>query len=563
MKITSVSIRLLMLVGGGTLSMAVLSVVGALMLQQSMLDDKITLTHNIAEAARDTAKTFYERFRAGEFDEATAQGLAKTAIRGMRYQESGYLFVVDETGTNLVNGAKPEREGKNTMPTADGKGDIYLPEMIATGKVAGGGSVFYKMPKAGSNVPVRKVSSVVPFEPWHWVVGTGVYLDDVETQFETVLLRFSGMVALLVVLLCVGAFQVWRSIAPPLKRLAAITVKFGQGCYDQEVPATDRADEIGVLAQAVLAFQGQAKETEQLRRDQEDLKAKAEEQRQRVMDEMAETFESHSGLVVRNAHGAATDLQKVANVMGDLVEETSRCVGNVDHATTRSSSSVATVASATEQLSASISEISQQVQKSAQVAQEAVNKASVSSQSIGGLANVVGQIGEVAQLIEGIASQTNLLALNATIEAARAGEAGKGFAVVANEVKHLATQTAKATNEISTRIAAVQAETVAVTMSIDEIVKTIHSLRGISSAVASAVEEQDAATREIAQSVQDAATGTFEVTENVKTLMNIALNTSQSTKQLLVSTHIMAGLSDELDSQVKEFVGHIRQPSGR
>ena len=164
-------------------------------------------------------------------------------------------------------------------------------------------------------------------------------------------------------------------------------------------------------------------------------------------------------------------------------------------------------------------------------------------------------------MIEGIASQTNLLALNATIEAARAGDAGKGFAVVANEVKNLANQTAKATSDIAMRIAAVQSETQTVSASIDEIVNTIHSLREISGAVAAAVEQQDAATREIAQCVQDAATGTIEVTQNVQVLLNIAQNTSRSTKELLVSTHIMAGLSDELDVQVKNFVGYIREPS--
>ena len=560
MQIKSVSLRLMVLVVLSALAMVTLSVIGALMLRQSMLDDKIALTRNVAQVARDTAKAFYERSRAGEFDEATAQNMAKTAIRGMHYAGAEYLFVYQWDGLCLVHGGRPEREGVNHMPTPDGKGDAYIAELLNAGKTSAGGHVFYNAPKAGSSVPIRKVSSVVGFEPWRWAVGTGVYLDDVEAEYENILIRFALYTLVLLCVLCAGTYHVWHSIAPPLKRLAAITAKFGHGHYDQEVPATNRSDEIGVLAQAVLAFQGQAKETEHLRREQEALKAKAEEQRLRSMHDMADTFENHSGLVVRNAHGAATDLQKVANVMGNLVEETSRCVGNVDHATARSSSSVATVASATEELSASINEISQQVQRSAQVAQEAVDKASVSSQSIGELANVVGQIGEVAQLIEGIASQTNLLALNATIEAARAGEAGKGFAVVANEVKHLATQTANATSDIAARIAAVQAETQTVSASIDEIVKTIHSLREISGAVAAAVEQQDAATREIAQSVQEAATGTFEVTENVRTLMGLTENTNQSTKQLLVSTHIMAGLSDELDGQVKEFVNHIRQP---
>ena len=561
MQFKSVSVRLLSLVILSALGLIVLSIAGAMMMKQSLLDDRLVITRDIAEVARATATTFYQRFQAGEMDEQTAKNMAMTAIRGMHYADNEYLFVYDDTGTCLVHGAQPEREGHNFMPTADGKGEPRIAPLISVGKSENGGNVFYENPKANSTIPVRKVSTVIPFAPWHWVIGTGAYLDDIEREFTSILMRFAVICAVLLGIVAVGAYQTWHSIAPPLKSLANITVRFGQGHFESDVPATERNDEIGILAQAVLAFQTHAKEAEHLRRSQENIKVQAEAQRKETMHQMAETFENHSGLVVRNAHGAATDLQKVATTMGALMDETTRCVSNVDNATARSSTSVATVASATEQLSASISEISQQVQKSALVAQDAVEKASVSAQSIGGLASVVGQIGEVAQLIEGIASQTNLLALNATIEAARAGDAGKGFAVVANEVKNLANQTAKATSDIAMRIAAVQSETQTVSASIDEIVNTIHSLREISGAVAAAVEQQDAATREIAQCVQDAATGTIEVTQNVQVLLNIAQNTSRSTKELLVSTHIMAGLSDELDVQVKNFVGYIREPS--
>jgi methyl-accepting chemotaxis protein len=187
-----------------------------------------------------------------------------------------------------------------------------------------------------------------------------------------------------------------------------------------------------------------------------------------------------------------------------------------------------------------------------------VQKADASTGIIQSLADAAGQIGDVVQLISDIASQTNLLALNATIEAARAGDAGKGFAVVANEVKNLATATARATGDIKARIQAIQSESQAAASAIQEIATTIQTIDEIAGAVAAAVEQQDAATREIAQNVQGAAGSTAEVSDNITVLMSIANRTGVSSKELVVSAHIMAGLATEMDKKVKDFGAEIR-----
>ncbi|MFA7430552.1 MAG: globin-coupled sensor protein [Rhodospirillaceae bacterium] len=286
---------------------------------------------------------------------------------------------------------------------------------------------------------------------------------------------------------------------------------------------------------------------------------------QTARETAAKTLSEHAGVFENEVHGmveivaaAATELQATSQSMAETAEATSRQASVVASAAEEAAQNVQTVASAAEELHASISEISRQVGESNRISREAVEEAQRTNQLVTGLAAAADKIGEVVRLINDVASQTNLLALNATIEAARAGDAGKGFAVVANEVKNLANQTARATEEISNQINEVQAATKTAVGAIQGIGTTIGQINEIAAAIAAAVEEQGAATREIARNVQEASTGTTEVTSNIHNVTEASSETGHAAKEVLTASRELASQSERLKSKVDAFLTDIR-----
>jgi methyl-accepting chemotaxis protein len=283
-------------------------------------------------------------------------------------------------------------------------------------------------------------------------------------------------------------------------------------------------------------------------------------------DTAAKDLHRHASDFERNVSGmvgvvatAATQLEATAQAMAGGAEQASRDSAAVASAAEEASTSVETVAAAAEELSASIREIGRQVNQSSEIARSAVDEASRTNGLVQGLAEAAGKIGDVVKLINNIASQTNLLALNATIEAARAGEAGKGFAVVAGEVKNLANQTAKATDEISAQIAAVQGATKEAVHAIQGIAGTIDRINEIAAAITAAVEQQGAATQEIAQNVQQAAQATGVVTSTIVSVNTDVGKTGDAARLLLSSAGELSGHADQLSSQVNQFLAVIRK----
>jgi signal transduction histidine kinase/ActR/RegA family two-component response regulator/HAMP domain-containing protein len=268
MRTKSIMIQLFRLIVLSAVSLIILSVFAAVSLKNEMLDAAIDKTTNLAEVARATAMTFHQLAMKGQFDEAMAQSLAKSAIRGMRYGEDEYFFVYDGQGNELVHGTKPEREGKNFIDEEDAKGYAYIPDMLKLAK-SGGGHIFYWFPKPGSDIPLRKVSSVVGVEPWGWMISTGVYLDDIDAHFWNALREFALIGGFSIIIVSVIAFLISQSIAKPVRALARVTARIGSGQYDVDVPATERADEIGILAGAILVLRDEAKAAERLRTEQD------------------------------------------------------------------------------------------------------------------------------------------------------------------------------------------------------------------------------------------------------------------------------------------------------
>jgi methyl-accepting chemotaxis protein len=347
-------------------------------------------------------------------------------------------------------------------------------------------------------------------------------------------------------------------ISKPIAAITGAMQQLAGGNKAVAVPGQDRKDEIGTMAAALNVFKDNMIEADRLREEQEAAKQRSEAERRQAMLDLADRFEGSVGGVVNGVTAAATELQATAQSMSATAEQTSRQSTVVAAASEETTQNVQTVASATEELSASIGEITSQVNESTRIVGEAVTQANDTNAKVQGLAEAAQKIGDVVRLINDIAGQTNLLALNATIEAARAGEAGKGFAVVASEVKTLATQTGKATEEIAGQVRAIQEATESSAQAISSIVQTINRVSEISTAIASAVEEQGAATQEISRNVQQAAQGTQEVSSNITGVTDAAGQTGHAARQVLESAGELSRNGTMLKSQVEEFLRTVR-----
>jgi methyl-accepting chemotaxis protein len=367
----------------------------------------------------------------------------------------------------------------------------------------------------------------------------------------------SGSVAIAVLFACLAGWLLMRTIARPIIKMTAAMTKLADHDLAVAIPAVGQKDEIGHMANAVQVFRDNMIKADKISAEQTRDRA-VRDQRAQLIEDLTGSFDRDVGLVVAGLSSASTELQSSATSMATTAEETSRRTVAVAAAAEKTSANVQTVAAATEQLNASISEIGQQVQRSADVAKTAVVQAVQTDQTMQHLRGAAEKVGTIVKLINDIASQTNLLALNATIEAARAGEAGRGFAVVASEVKSLATQTARATDEIAGCITAIQTETNNALASISAITITIGSISEAATTMSAAVEQQTSATIEIVRNVQEAANRTQEVANNIVGVSQAAAETGHAASQVLAASSEVAQHSTALQDNVTQFLTQVR-----
>ncbi|HEY4919828.1 MAG TPA: cache domain-containing protein [Xanthobacteraceae bacterium] len=558
-KRIKISYRLLLFVPILLLSLIVSVGFGMTELRRSLIESRQDEINQLVNVARHIVEIWYAKEQSGQLTREQAQKGARDELWKLRFGDNNYFFIQDYDGVTLLQ-LNRSLEGRNRIDVVDSAGFPTVRAQIAAAQ-RGGDYSYYRTARSGgtgADKSLPKMAYSLGFEPWRWAIGTGVYLDDVDAVYDRTLLVY---VAFAVGILVVGAgfaYMIARSIIRPLSALGGCMRRLAGGELRTDVPFRGERHEIGEMAATVQVFKEGMAETERLLAEREAAKAATDAEKKETMTKLAASFEASVKKIVSVVSAAAAEMEGTARSMSSAADQSQRQTSIVSAAATEASSNVQTVASAAEELSASIGEISQRVAKAAEIARHAAAEGEKTDRTVQGLADTAKKVGDVIALINNIASQTNLLALNATIEAARAGEYGRGFAVVASEVKTLAAQTAKATEDIHAQISAIQSETASAVDAIRRICETIKGVNEISTAIAAAVEEQQAATREIARNVQLAAHGTGEVSSNIADVSNTVSATGTAANQVLVSSSRLAHEAENLQSEVDRFIAGLR-----
>ena len=549
--------KVLLIVAAAFIGMSMIFSGALYSLDQELTGGRKIKVQQLVEAATALVAGYEQDVKSGRLTEEEAKQAALSDLKKMRYGTNDYFWVNDMTPTMVMHPIKPDLDGKSLAEMKTPDGHALFQDMVNIVKTTGGDFYYYAWPKPGFEQPVRKLSYVKGFAPWGWIIGTGVYLDDIEAIYRQKALFFGGIVLLITGIVIALSLLVAKRLTDPLHELTKDMGQLAKGNVDIEVTGSERQDELGEMSRALLVF----RESESRRQILEVERAKEQatkDRRHAFIESLTGDFNQSIGDVLSSVEKSAHELRDVAQVMTSVVHDASRQTSMVSAAAQQADANVQTVAVAAEQMAAAEAEISRQITRSSEIAHNASLDAERITQIVAGLSKATGEIGAVVGLINDIASQTNLLALNATIEAARAGEAGKGFAVVANEVKNLANQTARATNDITAQIVAVQAATDEAVTAISGIGNTIAEINQSTGAIAAAVDQQTAATHEIARNVHEASQGTKDVTSSIVLVQDGVVKTEDTAKRVLSTADHLISRSAELAGDVSHFLKGVK-----
>jgi methyl-accepting chemotaxis protein len=549
--------KLGILVGVTLLGLCVSGGLAGYLMKEEMFNARVDQTKAIVEIARNMAAALQKEVQAGRMTKAAALAELRLLGNAMTYDSgSGYIFGTTYDGITQL-APDPKQVGTNRMDVVT-NGRKLSQEIMDGVKQKGEILLAYEYMKPGQEKPIRKIGYAVSVPGFDMYMGTGAYLDDLDAKLRPItwLLAFSilgiGVVSSGI------AWMLGHSISRPLNLLGARMKALADGKLDGDIPGVGRGDEVGKMAATVQIFKDNAVRVHELEKAEGATRERAAAERRTAMEGLASDFERSVNGIVRSVSTAAAGMQTTAQSMTATASDASARAATVSAASQSASNNVGTVASAAEELSSSVEEISRQVTRSSEIASKAVGDAERTNATVQVLSTGAEKIGEVVKLIHSIAAQTNLLALNATIEAARAGESGRGFAVVASEVKALANQTAKATEEISAQVAAMQQSTSDAVAAINGITQTIAQMSEITVSISTAIEQQGDATREIARNIQSVAAGSSEISAHIGGVTTAASATGTAASDVLANARELDDQSGMLRSAVDGFLAKVR-----
>jgi methyl-accepting chemotaxis protein len=558
-KLTNLKItpKLGILVGVTLLGLCVAGALAGYLMQREMLNARLDQAKAIVDMGLNMAAGLKKQVDAGELTKEAAMAEFRRRGNSMTYDKgAGYLFATSYDGITQL-APDPKQVGTDRMEVVT-NGRKLSHEIMDGVRANGSVLLYYEYVKPNEEKPIRKVGYAVNVPGFDMYLGTGAYLDDLDAKMTPIAWTLGLAILAIAVIGGSIAWMIGRSISKPLGELGARMQALADGKLDGEIPGLGRGDEVGAMAATVQIFKDNALRIRGLEQAEAETQARAAAERRTAMENIANDFERSVTGIVRSVSAAAAGMQTTAQSMTSTASDASARAATVGAASQSASNNVGTVAAAAEELSSSVAEISRQVARSSEIASKAVGDAESTHATVRALSTGAEKIGEVVKLIHSIAAQTNLLALNATIEAARAGESGRGFAVVASEVKALANQTAKATEEISAQVAAMQSSTSDAVASIGGITETIAQMSEITVSISTAIEQQGDATREIARNIQSVAAGSSEISTHIGGVTTAAAATGTAASDVLSNARELDNQSGMLRNAVDQFLSKVR-----
>jgi methyl-accepting chemotaxis protein len=555
-----IGIRLQMVTGVTLVAMAVLMTSVYVMDSRRLFDARVSLLHAADETAAGIAGFYQREEAAGHLTREAAQALAATAIKAMRYQGGEYVWINDMQPRMVMHPIKPELDGQDLSAMTDPTGLHLFAAMVDVVRSQGEGTIAYLWPRPGSQAPVPKLSYVKGFAAWNWVIGTGVYADDLIAARQRLAITLASLGISVSALLGIMVWLLGRSVSRPIRALTVVTGSLADGNLDTAIPGGDRGDEVGSMSKALAVLRDGAARRRQFEREVDEERA-TKDRRRAAIERHTQDFGATVVAVMAQLTESSEKMHQASDVMSESVARTHDRATTTAESARHSALNLSAVVAAAEQMSASVNEINRQISHVTRSAREATERVSQTDEKVLRLAQAAEQIGTVVGMISDIAGQTNLLALNATIEAARAGEAGKGFAVVAGEVKTLATQTARATDQIRLQVEAIRIATGEAVTMVSGARTAINEMDQVVTAIAAAVQEQSAATSEIAMNAHEVSRSTHAAVEAMEEVRAVVEASGATSRSVSVEAAGVTASSGRLRVEMGNFLKTMADPT--